>query len=327
MSESVIASIDQGTSSTRVLIISKKGEVLGSHQMEHKQHYPKSGHVEHDPLEIWNSVKTCLSGALSQVKDAKVEAIGITNQRETTVVWNKKTGKPYHNAIVWNDNRTGSICDKLSENYGVDRFREKTGLPIAPYFSATKLLYLLDNVPNLRQDAENGEALFGTIDTWIIWRLTNGAVHATDVSNASRTMFMDLKTLRWDEDILTELNIPRAMLPSICPSSHIFGTVSAEAKLAELECEGDLSYFDKYTNVPISGVLGDQNAALFGQACFHAGDSKCTYGTGAFMLFNTGAEILQSKHGLLTTVAYQLGEGQGGAGTRIFCSVGCLKSK
>lgn len=310
MSESCVASIDQGTSSTRVLIISKSGEVLGSHQMEHKQHYPKSGYVEHDPLEIWRSVKTCLSGALSQVpKSLKIVSVGITNQRETTVVWNKKTGAPYHNAIVWNDTRTNAICDQISKHGGADRFREKTGLPVASYFSATKLMYLLDTVPNLREDAENGEALFGTIDSWIIWRLTNGAVHATDVSNASRTMFMDLKTLQWDEEILAELNIPRQMLPTICPSSHVFGHVSTDSTLTEMSsaADDDFSYFGEYKGVPIAGVLGDQNAALFGQACFQPGDSKCTYGTGAFMLFNTGAEILHSKHGLLTTVAYQLG--------------------
>lgn len=311
MSEPCVASIDQGTSSTRVLIISKSGEVLGSHQMEHKQHYPKSGYVEHDPLEIWRSVKTCLSGALSQVpKNLKIVSVGITNQRETTVVWNKRTGTPYHNAIVWNDTRTNAICDQISKNGGADRFREKTGLPVASYFSATKLMYLLETVPNLREDAENGEALFGTIDSWIIWRLTNGAVHATDVSNASRTMFMDLKSLQWDEEILSELNIPRQMLPTICPSSHVFGHINVDSTLTEMSSadDDDVSYFAEYKGVPIAGVLGDQNAALFGQACFHPGDSKCTYGTGAFMLFNTGSEILHSKHGLLTTVAYQLGK-------------------
>jgi glycerol kinase len=172
-------------------------------------------------------------------------------------------------------------------------------------------VHLLENVPNLREEAEAGNALFGTIDSWIIWRLTNGAVHATDVSNASRTMFMDLKTLQWDDDILNELKIPKCMLPTICPSSHVFGKVNTESKLVELDPENDLSNYAQYQDIPIAGVLGDQNAALFGQACFHAGDSKCTYGTGAFMLFNTGSEILQSKHGLLTTVAYQLGHGAG----------------
>jgi glycerol kinase len=316
MTKECVAAIDQGTSSSRVLIIGSDGSVLGSHQVEHEQFYPGAGQVEHDPLEIWNSVKVCLSGAIASVKeDVRIVSIGITNQRETTIVWNKNTGKPYHRAIVWNDTRTGEICEKLTKAGGADRFRDKTGLPIASYFSATKLMYLLDKVPNLRKDAEKGEALFGTIDTWLMWRLTNGAVHATDVTNASRTMFMDLRTLLWDKDILKELRIPSAMLPQICPSSHLFGNVSSDHKSAFVEHEkataASTKHFASYHDVPIGGVLGDQNAALFGQACYQPGDSKCTYGTGAFMLFNTGSHIMQSHHGLLTTVAYQLGASKG----------------
>lgn len=319
MSQSCVAAIDQGTSSTRVLIISSNGKVLGSHQVEHTQFYPQAGQVEHDPLEIWNSVKTCLSGAIASISEkVKIVSIGITNQRETTIAWNKTTGAPYHKAIVWNDTRTESICERIAGAGGNDRFREKTGLPIASYFSASKLLYLLENMPGLREDAEQGNALFGTIDTWIIWKLTGGAVHATDVTNASRTNFMNLHTLQWDQEILNELNIPQLMLPSICPSSHLFGYVSTAASdLVEHPANAkDVEHFALYHNVPIAGVLGDQNAALFGQACFQPGDSKCTYGTGAFMLFNTGSEILQSKHGLLTTVAYQLGTGPAGHGKK-----------
>jgi glycerol kinase len=316
MTKECVAAIDQGTSSSRVLIIGPDGSVLGSHQVEHEQFYPGAGQVEHDPLEIWNSVKVCLSGAIASVKeDVKIVSVGITNQRETTIVWNKNTGKPYHRAIVWNDTRTGEICEKLTKAGGADRFRDKTGLPIASYFSATKLMYLLDKVPNLRKDAEKGDALFGTIDTWLMWRLTNGAVHATDVTNASRTMFMDLHTLQWDKDILKELRIPSAMLPQICPSSHRFGNVSSDHKSTFVEHEkataASTKHFASYHDVPIGGVLGDQNAALFGQACYQPGDSKCTYGTGAFMLFNTGSHIMQSHHGLLTTVAYQLGASKG----------------
>ncbi|KAJ1426919.1 glycerol kinase, partial [Ochromonadaceae sp. CCMP2298] len=314
-----IASIDQGTSSSRVLIINADGVVLGSHQVEHSQFYPVAGQVEHDPLEIWNSVKVCLSGAIEGLSSqVQVVAIGITNQRETTVVWNKHTGQPYHNAIVWNDTRTEDICLELSQG-DADKYREKTGLPIASYFSASKLIYLLRTVPGLRQDAENGDALFGTIDTWLIWKLTNGASHVTDVTNASRTLCMDLKTLTWDDDILGDFNIPRKMLPAIHPSSYPFGNVDTDhghlaatpitqKQLTIAPTAADATAnFHLYRNTPISGVLGDQNAALFGQACFEAGDSKCTYGTGAFMLFNTGTAIMPSKSGLLTTVGYQIG--------------------
>jgi glycerol kinase len=316
MTQSCVAAIDQGTSSTRVLIIGSDGSVLGSHQVEHEQFYPEAGQVEQDPLEIWNSVKVCMSGAIAKLKKkVKVVSVGITNQRETTIVWNKNTGKPYYRAIVWSDTRTDEICEKLSASGGADRFRPKTGLPIATYFSSTKLMYLLDRDAQLRADAEKGVALFGTVDTWLIWKLTHGAVHATDVSNASRTMMMDLQTLQWDKDILKELNIPAAMLPQICPSSHLFGNVNTDRhpKFAEFgrATAASTENFSFYQNVPIGGVLGDQQAALFGQACYQPGDSKCTYGTGAFMLFNTGPQAMQSSHGLLTTVAYQLGAAKG----------------
>ena len=288
-----VAAIDQGTSSTRFMVFSSSGEVVSVHQEEHQQMSPRVGCSEHNPLEIWQKTQACISQAMQKanITASDIAAIGITNQRETTVVWNRKTGKPYHNAIVWNDLRTTGLCDQLAEvidrliallltplslsltfaaialqqGYGgKDRLRAKTGLPLAPYFSASKLVYLLDTVPNLRADAEAGEALFGNIDTWLIWNLTQGKVHATDVTNASRTLMMNLHTLQWDSEITTELNIPVQMLPTIKPSSGLFGHVTGTAGL-----EG----------VPIAGVLGDQQAALFGQSCFEVGDTKCTYGT------------------------------------------------
>jgi glycerol kinase len=320
-----IASIDQGTSSTRVLIINSLGEVLGSHQIEISQHYPHPGWVEHDPIQIWETVKLCLSKSYEQISnlDVKVVGIGITNQRETSVIWNRETGEPYCNAIVWNDTRTFNICEDLISIFGKDSFREKTGLPITTYFSASKIMYLLETIKNLRQDIENGLALFGTIDTWLIWNLTNGKVHATDVTNASRTMLMNLSSLQWDEDILRELDIPIQLLPKICSSasSHAFGTVDFSeqsnfhflgdsvvvveqnkydntATTIEMTTnKSDLQYLIKYNGVPISGVLGDQQAALFGQLCFNCGDAKCTYGTGAFLLKNTGFAFLQMYYG------------------------------
>lgn len=312
MTRACVAAIDQGTSSSRVLIFCSSGKILGSHQMEHTQHYPLPGQVEHDPMELWKNVKICLARARGKIKeDIELVGIGITNQRETTIVWNKETGQPYHRAIVWNDTRTNKISQDLATRLGSkDFFRSKTGLPIASYFSATKLLYLLDIDPEIKRDAMEGRALFGTVDTWLMWRLTNGRVHATDVTNASRTLLMNLESLQWDEEILAELGIPRQMLPQINPSAHIFGHVDAFEggnRLEELEVSSeDHELFGHYHNVAISGVLGDQNAALFGQTCFEKGNAKCTYGTGAFMLLNTGTEIVQSRHGLLTTVAYQL---------------------
>lgn len=310
--ELCIASIDQGTSSTRVLLVNSAGKIVSSHQVEHAQHYPQAGHVEHDPLEIWQNVEICLAESLRKAKtkrDVKVVGIGITNQRETTLVWNKHSGRPYHNAIVWNDVRTSDICDTLIRKHGSkDAFREKTGLPIASYFSATKLLYLLDTVPQLRRDAEMGYALFGTIDTWLIWKLTGGTVHATDVSNGSRTLLMNLSTLEWDEEILRMLDIPKRMLPDIRPSSSNFGYVADKrSEFFEYALDESInSELRVLCNIPVSGVLGDQQAALFGQCCFLPGDAKCTYGTGAFLLLNTGNKIVQSSHGLLTTVAFQL---------------------
>lgn len=245
----------------------------------------------------------CLSEAVGAVSQPiKIETIGITNQRETTVVWNKNTGAPYHNAIVWNDNRTGDICNYLSAEHGKDRFRSKTGLPIATYFSASKLVYLLETVPGLRVDAEAGNALFGTIDCWLIWKLSGNKVHKTDVTNASRTLLMNLETLQWDPEILRELKIPLCMLPAIHASNHHFGSVDASSN----RLDGAAANYSRYDGVSITGVLGDQQAALFGQTCFLSGDAKCTYGTGAFLLMNTGSKIVHSRRGLLTTVAYKL---------------------
>jgi glycerol kinase len=307
-----IASIDVGSSSARVIIICADGQMSGFHQLKHSKHHPAIGEVEQDPLEIWKNVKICLSEALKKVKhEVEIVGIGITNNRETTIIWNKETGSPYHNAISWNDTRTSELCDELRQKFGdINYFHEKTGLPISTYFSASKIIHLLDKLPGLREDAEKGKALFGTIDSWLIWKLTNGKVHATDVSNASRTLLMNLKTLQWDEEILTELNIPKAMLPRIRPSSFPFGkidTKSADDNGRQVNNEEDISHFKKYQDVLIAGVLGDQQAALFGQTCFNKGEAKCTYGTGAFFLMNTGHDIVQSDNGLLTTVAYQLG--------------------
>ena len=303
---SYVASIDQGTSSSRFMIFDKGGNVVASHQREHKQHYPSPGMVEHDPEEIWENCKVCIDTCMSSagIKASHIAALGITNQRETTVVWNKHTGKPYHHAIVWNDGRTGAICDSLNnapnKEYGT-LFKEKTGLPISPYFSGTKLVYLLENVSGLRQAAESGDAIFGTIDTWLVWKLSNGNTHVTDVSNASRTLMMNLQSRKWDTTLTSILNVPITMLPEIRSSSERFGQVTTF---------GTLGGVASLTGVEIAGILGDQQAALFGQSCFNAGETKCTYGTGAFLMMNTGCGkqgIIPSKHGLLTTIAYQLG--------------------
>lgn len=290
-----VAAIDQGTTSTRCMIFDHSGGVIGIHQLEHTQIYPQAGWVEHDPLEIWARVQDVLRSALhkSGLIAGDLTAIGITNQRETAVVWDPKTGKPYHNAIVWQDTRTDKLCADLAQEGGQDRFRDKVGLPLATYFSGPKLRWLLDNVPGLRAAAERGEAVFGNIDTWLIWNLTggvSGGAHITDVTNASRTMLMNLRTLDWDDEILAILNIPRQMLPHIRPSS-------------------DPDFYG-YTlgKVPVCGDLGDQQAALVGQTCFGVGEAKNTYGTGCFMLLNTGAMAVPSKHGLLTTVGYKLGQ-------------------
>lgn len=291
-----VAAIDQGTTSTRCMIFDHSGNVISIHQLEHTQIYPQAGWVEHDPLEVWARTQEVLRTALNKagLTAGDLAAVGVTNQRETTVVWDPKTGKPYYNAIVWQDTRTDKICAELAQGVGQDRFREQVGLPLATYFSGPKLRWLLDNVPGLRTAAERGEAVFGNMDAWVIWNLTggpSGGVHITDVTNASRTMLMNLRTLDWDEEILRVFGIPRQMLPQIRPSS-------------------DPSFYG-YTlgKVPVCGDLGDQQAALVGQTCFGVGEAKNTYGTGCFMLLNTGAMAVPSKHGLLTTVAYQLGDG------------------
>lgn len=290
------AAIDQGTTSTRFMIFDHSGNVVGVDQKEHEQIYPKPGWVEHDPMEIWTRTQEVIEGALrkSGVDPKEIAAVGVTNQRETTIVWDKATGKPVYNAIVWQDTRTDKICNELAADGGQDRFRPKTGLPLATYFSGPKIKWILDNVPGVRERAEKGEVIFGNIDTWVIWNLTGGpkgGVHVTDVSNASRTMLMNLETLDWDDEILGILGIPRAMLPAIRPSSEVYG-------YAKGLLEG----------IPVAGDLGDQQAALFGQACYSPGEAKNTYGTGCFMLLNTGTRPVPSKSGLLTTLAYKIGD-------------------
>lgn len=290
-----VAAIDQGTTSTRCMIFDLNGSVVGIDQKEHEQIYPKPGWVEHEPIEIWWRTQQVMQNALqkSGVTADQITAIGITNQRETTIVWDKRTGKPYYNAIVWQDTRTDEICNDLAKAGGIDRFRQRVGLPLATYFSGPKIKWILDNVPGVKKDAEDGNAIFGNIDTWLIWNLTggvNGGVHVTDVTNASRTMLMDLGTLEWDSEILHLLGIPKLMMPKIRPSSEVYG-------ICVTSIEG----------APISGDLGDQQAALFGQTCFLPGEAKNTYGTGCFMLLNTGEKPVQSKNGLLTTLGYKIG--------------------
>jgi glycerol kinase len=275
--------------------------VVGSHQLEHEQIYPKPGWVEHDPMEVWERTQAVIKGALRRtgVKPQEIAAIGITNQRETTVIWNKNTGEPYYNAVVWQDTRTDKICSALAEDGGQDRFRAKVGLPLATYFSGPKIKWLLDHIEGLRSAAERGDALFGTMDTWVIWWLTggpDGGAHVTDVTNASRTMLMDLETLDWDDEILQVMAIPKQMLPGIRPSSDP-GFYGYTPKSGPLGAE-----------IPVCGDLGDQQAALFGQTCFRPGEGKNTYGTGCFMLLNTGTEIVPSECGLLTTLGYKVGQ-------------------
>jgi glycerol kinase len=286
-----IAAIDQGTTSTRFIIFDHSGNIIAVDQKEHEQIYSKPGWVEHDGLEIWENTQEVMRGALAKAKcsAADVAAIGVTNQRETTLVWDKKTGKPVYNAIVWQDTRTDVICNELAQTGGQDRLRSKTGLPLATYFSGPKIKWILDNVDGARAKAERGELLFGNVDTWIIWNLTGR--HVTDVTNASRTLLMNLNTLDWDDEILQMLTLPRAMLPEICSSSEEYGK-------AKMILEG----------VPVSGDLGDQQAALFGQTCYSAGEAKNTYGTGCFMLMNMGEIPVPSKSGLLTTLGYKIGD-------------------
>lgn len=291
-----VAAIDQGTTSTRFMIFDHAGKVVGIDQKEHEQIYPKPGWVEHDPLEIWQRTQAVIEGALEKtgISPKEIAAVGTTNQRETTVVWERAMGKPVYNAIVWQDTRTDVICNELAKDGGQDRFREQVGLPLATYFSGPKVKWMLDNIDGLRAKAENGEVLFGNIDTWLIWNLTgghNGGAHVTDVSNASRTMLMNLETLDWDSEMLQVMDIPRAMLPRICPSAQVYGYA-----VGALE------------GIPVAGDLGDQQAALFGQTCFSPGEAKNTYGTGCFMLLNTGTRPVQSKNGLLTTLGYKISE-------------------
>jgi glycerol kinase len=296
-----VAAIDQGTTSTRFIIFDHAGNVVSMDQKEHRQIYPKPGWVEHDALEIWARTQEVIKSALEKgkINPRDIVAIGVTNQRETTVVWDKNTGVPVYNAIVWQDTRTDVIINELEKNGGQDRFCEKTGLPLATYFSGPKIKWIMDNVEGARLRAENGELLFGNIDTWIIWNLTGA--HITDVTNASRTMLMDLHTLNWDTEILNLLGIPRAMLPEIKSSSEIYGLVGAPAS-AQGRPQGS-----PLQNIPVAGDLGDQQAALFGQTCFSAGEAKNTYGTGCFMLLNTGGKPVPSKSGLLTTLGYKIG--------------------
>ena len=296
-----VAAIDQGTTSTRCMIFDREGRVISVDQKEHEQIYPKPGWVEHDPMEIWERTQEVVRNALAKanIQPGEIAAIGVTNQRETTVVWDKHTGKPYYNAIVWQDTRTDRICNQLAQDGGQDRFRPKTGLPLATYFSGPKIMWLLENVEGLRAAAERGDALFGNIDTWLIWNLTggpNGGAHVTDVSNASRTMLMNLETLDWDEEILDIMGIPRQMLPRIVPSSdpNPWGTTRKDGPFGD--------------EIPVCGDLGDQQAALVGQTCFDVGEAKNTYGTGCFLLLNTGTKPVPSKSGLLTTLAYKFGD-------------------
>jgi glycerol kinase len=284
-----IAAIDQGTTSTRCIIFDADASVVSVDQREHRQLYPKPGWVEHDASEIWHNTEAVVRGALDRagLSRADLAAVGITNQRETTLLWDAETGEPVHNAIVWQDTRTDRLVAELGHG-DPDRFRERCGLPLATYFSAPKIRWLLDTVPGLRERAEKGEIHFGTMDTWLITKLTGR--HATDVTNASRTMLMSLSTLDWDDELLAAFDIPRAMLPEILPSSYVYG-----------EARGFLG------GVPVAGALGDQQAALFGQTCFHAGEAKCTYGTGSFLLLHTGERPVASERGLVTTVAYQIG--------------------
>lgn len=296
-----IAAIDQGTTSTRCMLFDRNGNIFLSAQREHLQIYPEPGWVEHDPLEIWQRTQEVIQDVLEKgnIKPGDINAIGVTNQRETTIVWNQRTGKPYYNAIVWQDTRTRQICDELVLEGGQDRFRDKVGLPLTTYFSGPKIRWLLENIPDVRTAVASGEAIFGNIDTWIIWWLTGGpgkGVHITDVTNASRTILMDLATLDWDDDILTIFDIPRSMLPRILPSSdnRFYGTTLRDGPCKDI--------------IPICGDLGDQQAALVGQTCFNPGEAKNTYGTGCFMLLNTGNQAIQSKKGLLTTLAYKFGD-------------------
>ncbi|MFG2832272.1 glycerol kinase GlpK [Streptomyces sp. NPDC048434] len=293
--EKYVAAIDQGTTSSRCIIFDHGGAIVAVDQREHRQIFPKPGWVEHDATEIWSKVQAVVAGALAKagLRADQLSALGITNQRETTVLWDRATGKPVHHAIVWQDTRTSRLCAELGGADGQDRFRDATGLPLASYFSGPKAAWLLDEVPGLRERAERGEIAFGTIDSWLIWNLTggtDGGVHVTDVTNAGRTMLMNLATLQWDPAILSAMNVPAAILPEIRSSAEVYGTAVGQLH-----------------GVPVASALGDQQAAVFGQTCYGVGEAKNTYGTGSFLLLNTGNRPVPSKNGLLTTMGYQLG--------------------
>ncbi|MGC4174685.1 glycerol kinase GlpK [Demequina sp.] len=293
-----VLAIDQGTTSTRAMIFSRDGSVVASAQKEHRQFTPHPGWVEHDPLEIWDNTRAVIAEALSaaSLTHRDIAAAGITNQRETTIIWSRVTGEPVYPAIVWQDTRSQDIVDRLAQPDGVDRFRSTTGLPLATYFAGTKIAWILENVESARARAEAGELLFGTIDTWLLWNLTggvDGGMHVTDVTNASRTLLMDLETLEWAPELLAAFDVPRALLPTIQSSSQVYGHASPRTML---------------DGVPIAGILGDQQAATFGQAAFDVGDTKCTYGTGNFVLVTTGERVVRSSHGLISTVGYKLGD-------------------
>ena len=295
MTAKYIMALDQGTTSSRCIIYDRRGQQISMAQREFRQIFPQTGWVEHDPMEIWSTQLEVAREALrkNSLTASDIDSIGITNQRETTVVWDKNTGEPVYNAIVWQCRRTAEFCDKLQEEGLTESYRDKTGLLIDPYFSGTKLYWILENVPGARAKAEAGDLLFGTIETWLIWNLTGGRIHATDYSNASRTMLFNIRELVWDEDILERLNIPACMLPTPMPSSCIYG-------------ETDPGVFGE--PIKISGAAGDQQAALFGQTCFEAGEAKNTYGTGGFVLVNTGHNIIKSGNGLLSTIAWGIGD-------------------
>jgi glycerol kinase len=305
MAAKYAAAIDQGTTSTRFMVFDHSGKVVSVDQKEHEQIYPKPGWVEHNPLEIWQRTQEVVRAGLDKVKAEDISAVGITNQRETTVVWDKTTGRPAYNAIVWQDTRTDKIIEEFGREGGQDRFRQKVGLPLATYFSGPKIKWVLDNVSGTREKAQKGDLAFGNIDSWLIWLLTggpDGGVHVTDVTNASRTMLMNLKTLDWDDEILKVMGIPRAMLPEIRGSSDVYGKAKSILN-----------------GIPVAGDLGDQQAALFGQTCFSVGEAKNTYGTGNFLLLNTGNQPVQSKNGLLTTLGYKIGKAEA-----VYCLEGAI---
>ncbi len=293
-----VLAVDQGTTSTRAIIFDHAGTVVSVGQKEHEQIFPRAGWVEHDPMEVWTNVREVVATALSkaELNSTNLAAVGITNQRETTVVWDKNTGEPVYNAIVWQDTRTAKIVEELGGEVGQDKYKDRVGLPLATYFCGPKVKWILDNVEGARERAEAGDLIMGTMDTWVLWNMTGGVeggVHVTDVTNASRTLLMDLKTLSWAEDICADMTIPMSMLPEIKSSAEVYGYGRQQGMLV---------------GIPISGILGDQQAATFGQACFEPGMAKNTYGTGNFMLMNTGTEPVPSKNGLLTTLCYKIGD-------------------